>query len=84
MKSCQELVTSLLFFYFFANLEEPGSRIPDAQSVEVKFSLAVIFYLTKTENRTKKSPTQLSSQNGPLILVRLNRTKIASDPFSYL
>ena len=28
--------------------------------VKLTFSLIVIFYLTKTENRTKKSPTQLS------------------------
>ena len=35
---------------------------PDSQckSVKLTFSLAVTFCLAKTENRTKKSPTQLS------------------------
>ena len=35
---------------------------PDSESIVCKliFSLAVIFYLTKIENRTKKSLTQLS------------------------
>ena len=32
-------------------------RIPDAQSVKFIFSLILTFYLTKTENRTKKSNT---------------------------
>ena len=41
-------------FQFMANLEQSGSRIPVAQSVKLKFSLTVAFYLTKTENRTKK------------------------------
>ena len=40
-----------------ANLEETGSRIPDAWSVTLTFSLILIFYLTKTESRTKKSLT---------------------------
>ena len=54
-----EIVTSLLLFHFMANLEQSGSRIPDAWSVNLMFSLIVTFYLTKTENRTK-SLTQLS------------------------
>ena len=29
-----EIVTSLSFFQFLANLEKPGSRIPDAWSVK--------------------------------------------------
>ena len=33
---------------------------PDAWSVKLTFSSRVIFYLTKTENRTKKSLTQVS------------------------
>ena len=32
-----------------------GSRIPDAQSIKLTFSLKITFCLTKTENRTKKS-----------------------------
>ena len=54
------LVTSLSVLQFMANLEQCGSRIPDVQSVKHRFSLAVFFNLTKTENRTKKSQTQLS------------------------
>ena len=48
--SRQEIVPPLLFFRFMANLEQSGSRISDI----------VTFYLTKTENRTKQSLTQLS------------------------
>ena len=54
------LVTSLSVLQFMANLEQCESRIPDVQSVKHRFSLAVFFNLTKTENRTKKSQTQLS------------------------
>ena len=53
-------MTSLSFFRFMVNLGQSGSRIPDAESVKLIFSLTVTFYLTKTENRTKKSLTQLS------------------------
>ena len=60
MTSCQQIVTSLVFFQFMANLEQSRSRIPDAQSVKFTFSLTAAFYLTKIENRTKKSLTQLS------------------------
>ena len=42
------------------NLELFGSQIPDALSVKFPFLLIVTFYLTKTENRTKKPQTQLS------------------------
>ena len=60
MTSCQEIVMSLPFFQFTASLEQSRSRIPDAWSVKVIFSLIVTFNLTKTENRTKKSLRQLS------------------------
>ena len=50
----------IVFFEFMANLEQSGSRIPDAQSGKLTFSLIVTFYLTTTENRTKRSLTQLS------------------------
>ena len=43
-----------------ANLEQSGSRIPEAQPVKLIFSLIATFYLTKTENKTKKSLIQLS------------------------
>ena len=55
MTSCRQIVTPLSFFRFVANFEQSGSRIPDAGSVKLTFSLTVTFYLTKTENRTKKS-----------------------------
>ena len=57
MTPYRKTVTSLSFFQFMANLDQSGSRIPDAQPVEVIFSSTVTFYLTKTENRTKISLT---------------------------
>ena len=60
MTSCRQIMTSLSSLRFMANLQKSGTRIPDAQSVKLRFSLVVTFYLTKTENRTKKSLTQLS------------------------
>ena len=56
-KNC---VTSLSFFGFLANSERSGGRIPNTESAEVMFSVTVTFGLTKTENRTTKSLTQLS------------------------
>ena len=52
--SCREIVTSLSFFQFMVNLEQSRSRISDAVSARLMFSLKVAFYLIKTENRTKK------------------------------
>ena len=40
------------------NFEQTGSWIPDVSSIKLTFSLSVTFYLTKTENRTKKPLTQ--------------------------
>ena len=60
MTSFRKIVTSLSFFGFLANLEQSGGRIPDTESAKVMFSVKVTFYLTKTENRTKKSLIQLS------------------------
>ena len=60
LMSCRKIVTSLSFFGFLANLEQSGGRIPDTESAKVMFSVIVTFCLTKTENRTKKSLTQLS------------------------
>ena len=58
--SFRKIVTSLSFFKFLANLEQSGGWIPDAESAKVMFSIIVTFFLTKTENRTKKYLTQLS------------------------
>ena len=60
MMSCRQIVTSLSLFRFMANLQQSGSRISNAWSVKLTFSLMVTFYLTKRENRTKKSLPQLS------------------------
>ena len=53
-------IVTLSFFGFLVNLEQPGGRISDTESAKVMFSVIVIFCLRKTENRTKKSLTQLS------------------------
>ena len=60
LTSCRKTVTSLSLFGFLANLEQSGGWIPDTESAKIMFSVTVIFCLTKTENRTKKSLTQLS------------------------
>ena len=60
MTSCRKTVTSLSFFGFLAKLEQSGSQILDTESAEFMFSVTVTFCLTKTENITKKSLTQLS------------------------
>ena len=52
-----EIVTSLSIFQFMANMQQSGSWVPDAYPVKRIFSLIVIFYIPKTENRTKKSLT---------------------------
>ena len=59
MFSCQQIVTSLSFFPFVANLQPSRSQIPDAWSIKFTFSLIATFYLTEPENRTKKALTQL-------------------------
>ena len=41
-------------------LEQSGGRISDTDSAKVTFSVIVTLSLTKTENRTKRSLTQLS------------------------
>ena len=43
-----------------ANLKPSESRIPDAKSVKLTFLLVLTFYLTKTQNRTKKPLTALT------------------------
>ena len=60
MTSSRQIVTSLSFFRFMTNLEQSGSQISDAWSVKLTFLLTETFYLTKTENRTKKSLKQIS------------------------
>ena len=50
MTSCQRTVTSLSFFWLMANLEQSGSRFPDAYSVKLILSLIVVFYLTHSSH----------------------------------
>ena len=54
MTSCRQIMTSLSFFQFMVNLEQSGRCIPNPWSVKLTFSLKVNFYLTKTENGTKR------------------------------
>ena len=61
IRRCWQIVMSLSFFQFKANLELSGSRIPGTWFVKLTFSLIVTCYSTKTANRTKKSLTQLSN-----------------------
>ena len=56
-----EFMTSLSLFGFIANLKQFRSRRPDVLSVSLTFSLTVTFCLTKSEDRTKESLTQLSN-----------------------
>ena len=60
MTSFKKTVTPLSFFEFTANLEQSGSRIPDAQSAKLIFLLTLTFYVTTTKSRTKKSVMQFS------------------------
>ena len=50
---CQQIVTSLSFFRFMANLQPFRDHIPVAWPVKHTFSLIMTFYLTKPESRTK-------------------------------
>ena len=53
--SCQDIVTSMSFFQYMTNLEQSENQILDGYSLKLMFSLKKPVYLTKTENRTKKS-----------------------------
>ena len=55
-----EIVMSLLFFQFMANLEQSVCRISDARPVKIIFVLIVTLYLSKAANRMKNYLTQLS------------------------
>ena len=53
--SCRKIVTSFPLFQFIDNLEQSRSRIVDAWSAKLTFSLIVTLSLTKNKNRTKIS-----------------------------
>ena len=50
----KNIVTSLSFFRFMANLELSRSRIPDAEPIKSIFSLKVTFYLRKLKTELKQ------------------------------
>ena len=50
----------IIVFFPIYGLQPSGIWIPDACFLKLTFSLIVTFHLTKPENRTKKSLTQLS------------------------
>ena len=60
MTPCRQIMTSLLFFGLTVDLEQSGTQVPEAWFLIPTFSLIETFYLTKTENITKKSLKQLS------------------------
>ena len=53
MTSCWKIVTSVPISQFLANLKQAGSRISNADSVKLMFSLVVVFYLTKQDIELK-------------------------------
>ena len=57
LENCDAIV---IFQIFLANLEQSRGWNLDTECTKVIFSVIVTFCLTKTENRTKKSVTQLS------------------------
>ena len=67
-KQCQKIDNDILplncdviiIFPIYGQFGAMGNRIMNAWTVQPTFSLIVTFYLTNTENRTKKSLTQLS------------------------
>ena len=59
MTPCQEVVTLLSLYQLIPNLDQSESRILEAWSVKPTCLSTVTFCITKTENRTKKSLTQL-------------------------
>ena len=58
MKSCWQIMKSLIFFQFMATLERSKSQISDVWSIILSFSLVTNFYPNKTGNKTKKSLTR--------------------------
>ena len=50
----------IVIFRSFGQFGAVRRPVPETESTKVMFSVKVTFWLTKTENRTKKSPTQLS------------------------
>ena len=53
MTSCQKIVTSFLFFWFLAKLEQSRYQIPDTESAKVMFLVIATFFLTKLKIELK-------------------------------
>ena len=60
MTSCWQIVTSLSFFQFMANLQSFGKWIPDAWSIKLAFSLSSLFIFQNLKTELKIL-TQLSN-----------------------
>ena len=63
MTSCRQIVASLSFFQFMTNFEQSESRIPDAQSVKITFSLTATFSAILPKSKTELKNLQYSSHN---------------------
>ena len=53
MTSYRKILTSLSFFQFIDSFEHSGSRIPNAQSVKLRFFLIATIFLQKLETELK-------------------------------
>ena len=59
MTLCREIVTSLSFFGFLANLEQSRGRIPDTEHAKVMFSVIVTIFVLQKLKTELNSLTQL-------------------------
>ena len=50
MTSCQQIITSLSYFHFMADLQLDSNKVivNENVSIKLKFSLTIMFYFTKT------------------------------------
>ena len=62
----------VFFFRFMTNLQPFGSRIPDAWSIKLTFSLTVTFYLTKPEKQNFYLAISKQTPKKPT-LIRVNK-----------
>ena len=60
MTSCRRIMTSSALFRFMGAMKQSGTEILSAWCMILKFLLINTFSLTKSDNGTKKSLTQLS------------------------
>ena len=60
MASCWQIMTPSSFFQLIVDLKQSRTRISGTWSIISTFLFIATFYFTKTENRIRKSVTQLS------------------------